>query len=178
MDAYIGEIRAVGFNFAPRNWAFCAGQLMSISQNTALFSILGTTYGGDGRSTFALPNLSGQAVVNAGQGPGLANYSLGEVTGTENETLLLNELPMHAHAVSGQFLTQEAEAGLADPTNNYLATTLDYRYSEGAGGGTMAADMLKGTAGPTGGNQPHGNMMPYLGINYIICLVGEWPVRS
>jgi len=178
MDAYIGEVRAVGFNFAPRNWAFCSGQLLPISQNTALFSILGTNYGGDGRTTFALPNLNGQAVVNTGQGPGLSDYSLGEVTGTETETLLLNQLPAHTHAVSGQFLVQEGDGGFSDPTNNFLATSTDFQYSEGAGSGTMATDMIKGTAGPTGGNQAHSNMMPYLGINYIICLVGIFPARS
>jgi len=178
MDAYLGEIRAVGFNYAPNNWAFCAGQLMPINRYTALFSILGTYYGGDGKTTFALPNLCGQAIVGVGQGPGLTQYVQGEATGTEGITLLQEQLPMHVHAVSGPFLTQAADGGSTDPTNNFLATSPDLQYSEGVGSGTMAAGMLKGTAGPTGGSQPHSNMMPYLGINYIICLAGMFPPRS
>lgn len=178
MDAYLGEIRAVGFNYAPNNWAFCAGQLMAINRYTALFSILGTTYGGDGKTTFALPNLSGQAVVNTGQGPGLSGYSLGEVTGTENVTLLAGELPPHVHTLGGSFLTQAEEGGSTDPTDKFLAATAENQYNENVGSGTMGANMIKGTAGPAGGNQAHSNMMPSLVVNYIICLSGIFPPRS
>lgn len=178
MDAYIGEIRAVGFNFAPNNWAFCSGQTMAIRQYTALFSILGTTYGGDGQNTFALPNLNGRGVVGNGQGPGLSNYPLGAVTGNENETLLLTQLPPHVHAVGGPFLTQVVDGTLSDPTNNFLAGNSESQYSEGKGSGTMGANMLKGQGGPAGGNQPHTNLMPSLGITYVICLNGIFPPRS
>lgn len=177
MDAYLGEIRAVGFNFAPLNWALCSGQIMPISRYTALFSILGATYGGDGKSTFALPNLNGQAIVNAGQGPGLSQYSLGEVTGSENETLLLSQLPPHVHSLSGQFQVQAGDPSSTSPVGAFPATTAESQYSEGGGGGTMGGSMLKGMGGAAGGNQPHTNQMPYLTINYIICLSGIFPQR-
>ena len=178
MDAYLGEIRAVAFSFAPTNWALCNGSLLTISRNTALYSLLGNTYGGDGKTTFALPNLGGQAVVQAGQGAGLAQYALGEATGSETETLLLSQLPPHVHALGGSFLTQAGDASTTSPTGNFLATTAENQYSEGAGSGTMATSMLKGTAQEAGGDQPHANMMPSLVLNYIICLAGIFPPRS
>jgi microcystin-dependent protein len=178
MDAYLGEVRAVGFNFAPRNWAFCSGQILPISQNTALFSLLGNTYGGDGKTNFALPNLNGQAVVGVGQGPGLASYIPGAVAGTENVTLLTAEMPLHVHTLGGSFLTQADEGSSTDPTGKFLAATAESQYNENIGTGTMGASMIKGTAGPAGGNQAHSNMMPSLGINYIICTSGIFPPRS
>ncbi|MDO7877407.1 tail fiber protein [Hymenobacter sp. ASUV-10] len=178
MDAFLGEVRAVGFNFAPMNWAFCSGQLMPINRYTALFSLLGTAYGGDGKTTFALPNLNGQAIVGVGQGPGLSPYVQGEVTGTESVTLLTDTMPPHLHTLGGSFLTQAEEGGSTDPTNNFLAATAENQYNENVGTGTMGANMIKGAAGPAGGNQPHSNMMPSLAINYIICLSGIFPPRS
>lgn len=178
MDAYVGEIRAVGFNYAPYNWAFCAGQLLPINQYSALYSLLGTVYGGDGRTTFALPNLCGQAIVQPGQGPGLSLYVQGQRTGSETQTLTPPQMPAHVHGLGGAFLAQSAEGDKTDPTGNFPATTAERQYSEGSSGSTMAADMLKGAAGAAGGNQPHSNLMPSLTINYIICLVGEYPPRS
>lgn len=150
---------------------------MPINRYTALFSILGNTYGGDGKSTFALPNLCGQAIVNSGQGPGLTDYRLGQMTGSENETLLPTELPPHVHALSGTFLTQVGEGTSNDPTSNFPATTTEPQYSESAGTGTMGPSMLKGMGWAVGDNQPHTNQMPYLAINYIICLSGIFPPR-
>lgn len=178
MDAYLGEVRAVGFNFAPRNWAFCAGQILPISSNTALFSLLGTTYGGDGRTTFALPNLCGQGIVQQGQGPGLSPYVRGQVTGSENETLNSAQMPAHAHGLGGAFLAQGEAGTFSDPSGHFPAMTPESQYGENSGGGTMGANMIKGTAGEAGGNQPHGNMMPSLTINYIICTAGIFPPRS
>lgn len=178
MDAFIGEIRPVGFNFAPLNWLLCEGQTMSIAQNTALFSILGTTYGGNGTTTFNLPNLGGQAVVGVGQGPGLSGYKPGQVAGTETVTLTIAQLPAHVHAFGGTFPVQAGSAGANDPTSNFLASTDNNQYSEGAGSGTMAANLLQGATAPVGGSQPHSNMMPSLCINYIICVHGIFPQRS
>ena len=178
MDAYTGEIRAVGFNFAPRGWALCAGQLMPISQNTALFSILGITYGGDGRSTFALPNLCGRAIINAGQGMNLTSYSLGATVGSESVTLDITQLPPHIHTLSGTLAATDADAGSTNPTNNYPATAPVPQYGEAAGGSTMGPNIVQGNAGPSGGSGSHDNMMPYQTLNYIICLAGIYPPRS
>ena len=180
MDAFIGEVRVFGFPYAPRNWALCAGQLMSISQNTALFSLLGTFYGGDGRSTFALPNLQGNVPVHVGgaqPGPGLQTWNLGEQQGTPNVTLLLNQLPTHNHSL----MAVNSAATTLDPSNASLA--------EGVVGQTrgQAAPYYQAAApnvqmspmgvGPIGGSQPHNNMMPFLAMNYCICLYGIFPTR-
>ncbi|GAB3868503.1 tail fiber protein [Hymenobacter segetis] len=178
MEAYVGEIRAVGFNFAPQNWALCQGQIMQIRSNTALFSILGTTYGGNGTTTFALPNLCGRAIINAGKGPGLSVYPQGAAVGSEGVTLDMTQIPAHLHTITG---TLPAFDGLADkgtPDNNFLATTSVSQYGEEAGSKTMGQGIIKGTSGPGGGGQAHSNMMPYLTMNYIICLVGVFPPRS
>ncbi|MFD2720678.1 phage tail protein [Hymenobacter monticola] len=179
MDAFVGEIRPVGFNFAPRNWMLCQGQTLSIAQNTALFSILGTSYGGDGRTTFNLPNLCGQAVVGVGQGPGLSLYKPGQVAGTETVTLTMDQLPAHVHAFGGTFPVQDGPANSAEPAGGFPASTGENnQYSEGPGSGTMAANLVQGAAGVAGGSQPHSNMMPSLCINYIICVSGIFPPRS
>ncbi|MEK7254534.1 MAG: tail fiber protein [Bacteroidota bacterium] len=171
MEDLIGVIKLFAGNFAPRGWAFCHGQLLSIAQNTALFSILGTTYGGDGQTTFALPDLRGRAPIGAGQGPGLSDYVLGEMSGSETTTLLVNNMPMHTHTVqaSNQF------AGGDHPGGRYLgASTTDDGFYDETANTSMAADMVA----PAGGSQPFDHRPPYLGLNYIICLYGIFPSRD
>ena len=179
MEGTIAEIRLFAGNFAPRNWAFCAGQIMSIAQNTALFSLLGTTYGGNGQTTFALPDLRGRVPVGTGQGPGLSNITLGEVSGTPTVTLLTTQIPAHNHPVTGS-LNMGAKNGAGNsisPTGNYPAQGAANAYST-----TQDAQMaaLNGsiTTGPTGGSQPFSIMPPYLGMNYVICLFGIFPSRN
>lgn len=178
MDAYVGEIRAVGFNFAPNNWAMCQGQILQIRSNTALFAVIGTMYGGNGTTTFALPNLCGRAVVNAGQGPGLSTYPQGAAVGSEGITLDLTQTPAHLHTITGTLPAFDGNADKVDPSKNFLASTVAGQYGEGAGTKTMAQGIIKGNSGPSGGGQAHNNMMPYLAMNYIICLNGIFPPRS
>jgi microcystin-dependent protein len=164
---FIGQITLFAGNFAPRGWAFCDGQLLAISQNTALFSILGTTYGGDGRTTFALPDLRGRAPVHAGSsgGPGLTPRLLGEQGGEEAHTLIQSEMPAHAHG---------GRASTGDQTTNRPSGAYPAR------GGVYASsqDTTTGPGEPSGGGQPHGNMQPYLGLNYIIAMEGIFPSRN
>jgi microcystin-dependent protein len=170
-DPFVAEIRIFGFNFAPKGWAFCNGQLLPLSQNTALFSLLGTTYGGDGKSTFALPDLQGSAPMHPGQGPGLSLYDLGETGGTETTTLLASEIPLHAHSI----LAQINPANLAAPS----AARALARSSPGNAYGpanslvTLAPQALS----PAGGGLPHNNMMPYLTLNFCIAMQGVFPPR-
>jgi microcystin-dependent protein len=175
MEGTIGEIRMFAGNFAPRNWAFCSGQLLSIAQNTALFSILGTTYGGNGTTTFALPNLSGRVPVGTGQGPGLSDIVLGEVAGEENHTLIITEMPMHNHIAT-------APAAGTSTTATPSASVAPGPVSLGAGlsnaFGTASTNLAPPTIGIAGGSQPHNNMQPYLGMNYIICMFGIFPSRN
>lgn len=174
-DPFVGEIRAVGFNFAPRGWAFCNGQLIPISQNTALFSLLGTFYGGDGKSTFALPNLRGSFCVGTGQGPGLSDVVTGEQGGTHAVALLASEIPNHSHVAN-------AVAGPGDQVSPqstvwaeaHYGRALDRQYSTSAPSVTMAPNALA----PAGGGQPHNNMSPYLTLNFIIAMQGIFPARS
>lgn len=170
-EGFIGEIRMFAGNFAPKDWAFCQGQLLSISQNTALFSILGTTYGGNGTTTFALPNLSGRVPVGVGQGAGLTNRQLGEMSGTETVTLTTAQMPAHSHTVNA--VTADGNQNL--PTNSFPANTktLDKEYSTVAPNTTMNPTMI----GVSGGSQPFGVMQPSLGMNYIICVNGIYPSR-
>lgn len=173
-DGYIGEIRMVGFNFAPRNWAMCEGQLLPISSNTALFSILGTTYGGNGVQTFALPDLRGRAPIHAGfsQGPGLTPVDLGQMSGQETVSLIQQNIPLHNHLINGT--TTDGTSG--DPTGNIPANTklLDKEYSNAASNTTMNPIMVA----PTGQNIPVNNMQPYTGVYYIICTQGIYPPRN
>ncbi len=168
MEPFIGQIQAFGFNFAPRGWAQCNGQLLSISQNTALFSLLGTMYGGNGQTTFGLPDLRGRFPLSAGQGPGLPFYSQGQMGGTESVSILTTNLPSHNH----QLLA--AEEGTTDNPSGAII----------AGSGTNAfatsqnVVMSPNSVGPTGGNQPIGIKNPYLCINYCIALVGIFPSRN
>ncbi len=171
-DGLMGEIKMFAGDFAPRNWAFCNGQLLSISQNSALFSILGTTYGGDGVSTFALPDLRGRVPVGAGLGTVLATRQLGEKIGAETETLTTAQMPMHTHTVNA--VTSEGNQNL--PANNLPANTktLDKEYSDANANTTMKATMVN----YSGGNQPFSVMQPSLGMNYIICIYGIYPSRQ
>lgn len=176
-DPFVAEIRIFPFNFAPKGWAFCNGQLMPISQNTALFSLLGTTYGGDGRSNFALPNLQGNAPMHPGQGPGLSLHDLGETGGSDTVTLLNSEIPIHSHNVNcidgGRVAGQVGQPGNAILVKTGGAPANAYT-SSGIPNQTMSANMVA----PVGGDQPHNNMMPYLTLNFCIALQGVFPPRS
>lgn len=172
MDQLLGQIQAFGFQFAPQGWALCQGQLLSIAENNALFSLLGTTYGGDGQTTFALPDLRGRAPVGQGQGPGLSNIQLGQIGGTETVTLGVANLPAHQHAVTAtdsDANSDEASAGAR------LGTAGASIY---ASGGTGTVVLAADSTTQTGGNQPLNNQDPYLTINYCIALVGIYPSRS
>ena len=176
MDPFVAEIRIFAGNFAPKGWAFCNGQLLPISQNTALFSLLGTTYGGDGKSTFALPDLQGRAPMFWGQGPGLSLRDLGETGGSQSVTLLQSEIPSHTHQVRGT----TAAGTSTNPTDGIWAVAGSRRaptslYSPTAAAGTT---MSPQALAPAGGSQPHNNMPPYLTMNFIIALQGVFPPRS
>jgi microcystin-dependent protein len=177
-NPYLGEIRAFSFGFAPKGWSMCNGQTIAISQFTALFSLLGTTYGGNGQTTFALPNLQGRAAVNWGQGPGLSNYDLGELTGTETVTLTSQQMPQHNHMWAADSAVGDAPsplgnflAGAKIPTNNVQLATYG-----AAGGATvpLAPTMLA----TTGNNVGHSNMQPFLVVNFCIAMVGIFPSRN
>lgn len=173
-DPYFGEIRTVGFNFAPAGWAMCNGQIMPISQNTALFSILGTTYGGDGRSTFALPNLNAAFAIGQGQGAGLSERYLGEMGGVSSVTLNQLELPSHAHGASAV-----ASVGTSgDPTNRVWAQPRYGRTAQKAYAPTPNTPMAPDALAVTGGGQPHENMPPYVGMYFVIALYGVFPPRD
>jgi len=178
-EAYLGEIRMVGWNFAANGWALCNGQLMSISQNAALFSLLGTYYGGDGVQTFALPNLQSRVPIHQGTGPGLSPYTIGQASGSENVTLLPPQMPQHNHLVGVSNLT----GTVADPTNALLAQGNAGTVRAPAIVSGYVSTAATGTLAPTaismaGGSQPHGNIQPYLCINFIIALAGIFPSRS
>jgi microcystin-dependent protein len=174
-NPFVAEVRIFTGNFAPTGWALCNGQLMPISQNTALFSLLGTTYGGDGKSTFALPDLQGSAPMQAGQGPGLSLRDLGETSGEQTETLLQTEMPAHSHSAQGS-------------TGSNQTTPVNNAWASGAklGGGNLYfpstpasnVQMNPFATSISGGNLPHNNMMPYLGLTFIIALQGIFPARS
>ena len=165
---YIGEIRMFAGNFAPAGWAFCGGQLMPISENDALFTLLGTTYGGDGQETFALPNLQSRIPIHQGTGPDGVNYTLAEAAGTESVTLTTQQIPVHSHAM----LATTATGSLSDPTSNLLSDSPNIKlYTAQVPGQTMNASAVS----PVGGSQPHENCQPFLCINYIISLFGLFP---
>jgi len=201
MEGTIGEIRLFAGTFAPRGWAICTGQSMSIQAYTALFSILGTNYGGDGRSTFFLPNFSGRTAIGAGQSPGTSDYVVGEEGGTPSVTLLITELPVHNHAAvlgtstPGSATVSVSISSSADTSTaagNYLGMSSDGTYFAPGTAPTiaMASQELSFTS-VTGGSQitgftiatngssgPHNNMQPYLVLNYLICISGDFPVRN
>ena len=166
---YVGEIRMFGGSFAPAGWAMCQGQLLPISQNETLFNLIGTTFGGDGQNTFALPNLSGRAANHQGQGPGLANnYQLGETGGVEQVTLTTQQIPNHNHAL----LTSTDLGNIGDPTNQVFAqSTQILCYTQDTASKFFTNTMLQ----PVGGSQPHENMQPFLVITFIISLYGIYP---
>ncbi|MBO9636241.1 MAG: phage tail protein [Chitinophagaceae bacterium] len=180
MTGVLAYITAFGGNFAPRGWAVCYGQLMPISQNTALFSLIGTFYGGDGKSTFALPDLRGRAIVGAGQGPGLSIYDIGQQGGTENTTLLASELPVHTHPIQLGF-TPKCSSG--NGSTNGPANTTYAPLSSGANAFSstsntkMKAYNATVNTGPTGPGLPFSNRNPYLALTYLICLSGVFPSR-
>lgn len=172
-EPFIAEIRIFAGNFASRNWAFCDGQLLPVSQNTALFSLIGTTYGGDGRTTTALPNLQGRAPMHPGRGPGLTDRRLGERGGADTVTLTEAQIPSHNHILQAGL----SRAGAGNPAGNALnRSTGEQAYQTDASNNLvpMASQMV----GNTGGSQPHNNRQPYLGLNFIIALVGLYPSRS
>ena len=170
MDPFVGEIRIFPFNFAPVGWAQCRGQLLPISQNTALFALLGTYYGGDGRSTFALPDLEGSVPLHQGQGQGLSERVLGESSGTDTVTLLQSEIPVHTHA----FRANSEDGNRPIPGGNSLAR-YDAAYQTNTSGlQAMAPEALP----PAGGGLPHNNLMPYLVLNFCIALEGIFPSRN
>jgi microcystin-dependent protein len=173
-DQFVAEIRIFPFNFAPKGWAFCNGQLLPISQNTALFSLLGTTYGGDGKSTFALPNMQGSTPMQQGQGSGLSLRFLGEQSGEETVTLLVSEMPAHAHpALAGP----NSGTPLPSPANNVWSSGLKTGPSLYSASGANDVAMSPVALSITGGNLPHNNLMPYLTLNFCIALQGIFPAR-
>ena len=170
-------------NFAPNGWAFCAGQILPISQNAALFSLLGTTYGGDGVTTFALPNFQGRVPVGAGNGAGLSPYALGQMSGSENVTLTINQIPAHAHVLSIQVSNAQATVSTPSSTANVLAAPYDaanFNPIAGYNNATpnTALNVGAATTGNTGGNLPLPILQPYLAVNYIIALQGIFPSRG
>jgi microcystin-dependent protein len=174
-DPYVGEIRAVGYNFAPTGWAQCNGQLLAISQNTALFSLLGTTYGGNGTSNFALPNLQGSCPVQSGQGPGLSYIDLGETGGDPTVTLQTQQLAAHTHAIG----VVNASGTQNTPANGALAEARTGRVADlQYGAGVTQVAMNPAMLALAGNNQPHNNLPPYLVVNFIIALQGIFPPRS
>ncbi|HET8676384.1 MAG TPA: tail fiber protein [Blastocatellia bacterium] len=169
-EPFLGMIAIYGFNFAPRGWAFCNGQILPIAQNTALFSLLGTTYGGNGQTTFALPNLQSRVPVHFGQGPGLSSYDLGQAAGTETVTLTGNQIPAHTHQVNasdGDATSNKPDAGVLCQGNSYNQQPPPLV--------AMSASMIPPSGG---GNQPHENIQPYLALNFCIALEGIFPSRN
>jgi microcystin-dependent protein len=178
-NPFLGEIQILACNFPPQGWAFCNGQILAITQNTALFAILGTTYGGDGVQTFALPNLQGSVPMFYEQGPGLSNHVLGETGGSQTVTLLSSELPAHGHTLNAVALANgtaaPAGAALAEPYKQVgpVKKALN-QYASGSPNVTLAPAAV----GNAGGNQPHNNLQPYLALNFCIALQGIFPSRS
>lgn len=171
-DPFVAEIRIFPFNFAPKGWAFCDGQLLPISQNTALFALLGTFYGGDGKSTFALPDLQGSAPLHQGQGSGLSLYDIGQTGGSETVTLLQSEMPVHSHSMNGA----SSDPALAKVVNPDASWAL----SQGGGiyQGSQDTQLAAQAVAPAGGGLPHNNLQPYLTLNFCIALQGIFPPRS
>jgi microcystin-dependent protein len=170
-NPFVAEIRVFPFNFAPKGWAFCDGQLLPISQNTALFSLLGTTYGGDGKSNFALPNMQGNAPMHPGQGPGLSLHDLGETGGSETVTLLESEIPNHPHSMMGN--VNPSNLATPSPVRSLARAAPGFAYTSSQSTTPLADQAIA----PAGGDQPHNNMQPYLTLNFCIALQGVFPAR-
>ena len=173
MDPFVAEIRIFPFNFAPKGWAFCDGQILPLSQNTALFSLLGTTYGGDGKSNFALPNMQGNVPMHPGQGPGLSLHDLGETGGSDTVSLLESEIPSHSHTM----MSLPAPGNRTAPGGNSMGRTAGTIGPYATPGKALAATADTAVA-PAGGDQPHNNMQPYLTLNFCIALQGVYPPRT
>lgn len=171
-DPFVAEIRIFPFNFAPKGWAWCNGQLLPLSQNTALFSLLGTTYGGNGQSTFALPDLQGRAPMHRGQGPGLSLHDLGETGGSETVTLLESEMPSHAHALRANVI-DVADTNVPSPAASFALSSGGTLYQP-----TANVQLAPAALAPAGGSLPHNNLMPYLTYYFNIALQGVFPPRS
>lgn len=171
-DPFVAEIRIFPFNFAPRGWAWCDGQLLPLSQNTALFSLLGTTYGGNGKSNFALPDLQGRAPMHPGQGPGLSLHDLGETGGSETVTLLESEIPAHSHALRASL--DDADLFIPTPARSLAKSNGNIYVASTPPNAPMAPEGLA----PAGGDQPHNNLQPYLTFYFAIALQGVFPPRG
>ncbi|MFT5780263.1 MAG: microcystin-dependent protein [Crocinitomicaceae bacterium] len=174
MEPYIGQIQAFGFNFAPRGWSTCSGQLLAIAQNTALFSLLGTTFGGDGRTTFGLPDLRSRSIVGVGQGPGLDNVTWGEKSGHYTQTLTTQNLPAHSHVEQIAVNDQDGATG-DDPKNAFLGNPGTFAFNAAASPGAFLG---AGSTANTGGSQPFNSRNPFLGLYVCIAMVGIFPPRS
>ena len=172
-DPFVAEIRIFPFNFAPKGWAWCDGQLLPLSQNTALFSLLGTFYGGDGKSTFALPDLQGRVPVHQGQGPGLSERFIGEAGGSETVSLLASEMPAHTHALAASAAAAYARGPSQELVANQNGGVNSYAPAAASPPALLAASAI----GVSGGGQPHNNLAPYLVVNYCIALQGIYPQR-
>jgi microcystin-dependent protein len=179
-NPYIGEIRCFGFNFAPVGWAFCNGQLLSIAQNEALFAIIGTTYGGDGQTTFGLPNLQGQIPMHWGNGPGGFNTSIGQVQGTTSVTLTTNQIPAHTHSVTAMEVPSGGvpERTAVPNSNTYFGPTQPPNAAYNLTPPSVTAAFSSKAIATQGGSQPHDNMQPYLVLNFCIALEGIFPSRN
>jgi microcystin-dependent protein len=173
VDPFVAEIRIFPFNFAPKGWAWCDGQIMPISQNTALFSLLGTTYGGDGKSNFALPDLQGRSPMAPGQGPGLSLHDLGETGGSETVTLLESEIPSHPHALNAS----RSDGVAGSPVGTLLAKGVGINMYHPPSGPPLTT-LNDNTVTPAGGDQPHNNLQPYLTFYFCIALQGVYPPRT
>ena len=174
-DPFVAEIRIFPFNFPPTGWAFCNGQIMPISQNTALFSLLGTTYGGDGKSTFALPDMQGNAPIHPGQGPGLSLYDLGQQGGSQFVTLLESEMPAHSHFMRAHN-GDPADAQTPSPSTSLAQSANGFAYQSNTSANLVT--MSPNTLSVAGGSLPHNNMMPYLVVNFCIAMQGVFPARQ
>ncbi|RAK67981.1 phage tail protein [Hymenobacter edaphi] len=175
---YIGEIRTVGFSFAPVGWLQCQGQLLSISEYDTLFALIGTTYGGDGQNTFALPDLRSRVNVGAGTGTGLSSYEPGQRAGSESVTLTTLQMPSHSHQYVASVGASTGGTASNDPTGKYPGNANSNIYSASASESSMTAVNVTGTAAPSGGNQPHTNIQPVLALNCIICFEGIYPSQQ
>jgi len=169
-EPFLAEIRIVGFNFAMRNWAQCDGQILPISQNQSLFSILGTTYGGDGRTSFALPEIRGRSALFWGSGSGLSTHVIGEKSGEQNVTLTQNQIPRHSH----KLMVKRADASMSDPAGKLLARSDENTYHPGGNPTPMNSSALS----TAGSGQSHNNLQPYLALNFLIALRGLFPSRN
>jgi len=175
-EPYLGEIRPISFPYAPKGWAFCNGQLMAINSNQALFALLGTTFGGNGQTTFGLPDLRSRVPVGTGQLAGGSSYTQGQMGGSESVALRLEQIPAHMHAITGTLQTAP-EAEETNPVNGFPAKGGAAEYSSGPGNTNLLSGPLSGSTGTTGAGQGHENRMPVQAINYVIALQGIFPSR-